>query len=53
MNEARCYELLKQVMPDTILISIGHNTSLERFHRQVLELQSEARWTHRTVNLPA
>jgi len=53
VNEARCYELLKQLLPDTILISIGHNTSLEGFHRQVLELQSEARWTHRTVNLPA
>ncbi|VVP93459.1 Vitamin B12 transport ATP-binding protein BacA [Pseudomonas fluorescens] len=48
-NEARCYQLLKQSLPDAILISIGHNASLERFHWQVLELQSEARWVHRKV----
>ncbi|AWY44159.1 ATP-binding cassette domain-containing protein [Pseudomonas putida] len=51
-NEARCYQLLKQTLPDTILISVGHNASLERFHWQVLELQSEARWLHRRVEQP-
>lgn len=51
-NEARCYQLLKQALPETILISVGHNASLERFHWQVLELQSEARWVYRTVNQP-
>jgi len=49
INEARCYQLLKQTLPDTILISVGHNTSLERFHWQVLELQRETQWVHRTV----
>ena len=48
-NEARCYQLLKQTLPDTILISVGHNTSLERFHWQVLELQRETQWVYRTV----
>jgi len=48
-NEARCYQLLKQTLPDTILISVGHNTSLERFHWQVLELQRETKWVYRTV----
>jgi len=48
-NEARCYQLLKQSLPETILISVGHNASLERFHRQVLELQSEALWVQRKV----
>jgi len=52
VNEARCYQLLKQSLPDTILISVGHNASLERFHWQVLELQSEARWVHRKVEQP-
>ena len=51
-NEARCYQLLKQTLPDTILISVGHNASLERFHWQVLELQSEAQWVHRKVRQP-
>ena len=51
-NEARCYQLLKQTLPETILISVGHNASLERFHWQVLELQSEAQWVHRNVKQP-
>lgn len=51
-NEARCYQLLKQTLPETILISVGHNASLERFHWQVLELQSEAQWGHRKVKQP-
>lgn len=48
-NEARCYQMLKQTLPETILISVGHNASLERFHWHVLELQSEAQWVHRKV----
>lgn len=48
-NEARCYQMLKQTLPETILISVGHNASLERFHWQVLELKSEAQWVHRKV----
>ncbi|MEJ8864611.1 ABC transporter ATP-binding protein/permease [Pseudomonas jessenii] len=51
-NEARCYQLLKQTLPETILISVGHNASLERLHWQVLELQSEAQWVHRKVMQP-
>lgn len=51
-NEARCYQLLKQSLPETILISVGHNAALERFHWQILELQSEARWVHRQVEQP-
>jgi putative ATP-binding cassette transporter len=48
-NEARCYQLLKQTLPDTILISVGHSASLEHFHWQVLELRDEAQWVHRRV----
>ncbi|MCE6976972.1 ABC transporter ATP-binding protein/permease [Pseudomonas frederiksbergensis] len=51
-NEARCYQMLKQTLPETILISVGHNASLERFHWHVLELQSEAQWVHRKVKQP-
>ncbi|MCW1246434.1 ABC transporter ATP-binding protein/permease [Pseudomonas sp. SAICEU22] len=48
-NEARCYQILKQTLPDTILVSVGHNASLEGFHRQVLELQSGEEWVQRNV----
>lgn len=48
-NEARCYQMLRQALPETIMISVGHNASLERFHWQVLELQSEAQWACRKV----
>lgn len=51
-NEARCYQLLKQTLPQTILISIGHNATLERFHWQVLELHNEVQWLHRKVKQP-
>ncbi|MBT2339582.1 MULTISPECIES: ABC transporter ATP-binding protein/permease [Pseudomonas] len=46
-NELRCYQLLKQTLPETILISVGHNTSLEHIHWQVLELGDEDQWVHR------
>lgn len=42
-TEARCYELLKQELPHTIIISVGHRASLERFHGQVLDLAPCAR----------
>ncbi|WP_295475576.1 ABC transporter ATP-binding protein/permease [uncultured Pseudomonas sp.] len=48
-NETRCYQLLKQHLPDSILISVGHNASLERFHWQVLELHDPANWSQRQV----
>ncbi|WP_422419471.1 ABC transporter ATP-binding protein/permease [Pseudomonas sp. GZD-222] len=52
MNEARCYQLLTQALPETILISVGHNASLEGMHWQILELQNEAQWVHRKVKHP-
>jgi putative ATP-binding cassette transporter len=52
MNEARCYQLLTQALPETILISVGHNASLEGMHWHVLELQNEAQWVHRKVKHP-
>lgn len=48
-NEARCYQLLKQTLPQTILISVGHHASLEGLHWQILELQSESQWQQRDV----
>ncbi|MEX5539829.1 ABC transporter ATP-binding protein/permease [Pseudomonas poae] len=51
-NEARCYQLLKDTLPQTILISVGHNAALERFHGQVLELRDEVDWVRRAVRQP-
>ncbi|RMP64154.1 hypothetical protein ALQ18_02152 [Pseudomonas marginalis pv. marginalis] len=51
-NEARCYQLLKEMLPETILISVGHTVSLEGFHEQVLELQGEVKWVRREVRQP-
>lgn len=49
-NEARCYQLLKEMLPKTILISVGHSASLERFHGHILELQDEVQWVHRAAS---
>ncbi|MGE1154577.1 ABC transporter ATP-binding protein/permease [Pseudomonas kitaguniensis] len=51
-NEARCYQLLKEMLPETILISVGHTVSLESFHEQALELQGEVKWVRREVRQP-
>ncbi|PHN30752.1 ABC transporter ATP-binding protein/permease [Pseudomonas sp. ICMP 460] len=51
-NEARCYQLLKEMLPETILISVGHTVSLESFHEQALELQGEMKWVRREVRQP-
>ncbi|MBV4551655.1 ABC transporter ATP-binding protein/permease [Pseudomonas sp. SWRI102] len=48
-NEARCYQLLRQSLPETILVSVGHNASLEGFHHKILELQSDQEWVQRNV----
>lgn len=37
--EAQCYQLLKDALPEAILISIGHNESLGQFHTQILVLK--------------
>nr|WP_253278652.1 ATP-binding cassette domain-containing protein [Pseudomonas thivervalensis] len=41
-NEASCHQLLKEMLSQMVLISIGHNASLERFHGQVLNCRM--RW---------
>lgn len=39
--ETLCYRHLKEELPDTILISIGHRASLEQFHSRILELDKD------------
>ena len=43
--EHAMYELIRAELPDTILVSVGHRSTLEGFHAGQLELQGEGRWS--------
>lgn len=49
--EYAMYHLLREALPDAILVSVGHRSSLLDFHTQELELQGGGRW--RVHDLPA
>ena len=38
------YQLLKQELPNTTLISVGHRSTLKTLHQQQLILQDEGNW---------
>lgn len=40
--EAHCYGLLTQILPDAIIISVGHRASLEQLHTETLYLEEYA-----------
>lgn len=42
--EHELYTLLRRELPELILVSVGHRSSLEAFHDTRLELQGEGRW---------
>jgi putative ATP-binding cassette transporter len=42
--EYAMYSLLKQFLPQAILISVGHRSSLLDFHEHALELLGEGKW---------
>jgi vitamin B12/bleomycin/antimicrobial peptide transport system ATP-binding/permease protein len=48
--EYAMYQLLRQSLPETILVSVGHRSSLLDFHSQELELLGEGQW--RLLDLP-
>ncbi len=51
-GEAALYRLLRERLPDTTLVSIGHRTSLARFHdRHLIVMQDGARATLRDANV--
>jgi putative ATP-binding cassette transporter len=37
-SEAQLYDLLKQKLPSTTVVSIGHRSTLEAFHQRHIEL---------------
>lgn len=42
--EHAMYQLLRQSLPEAILVSVGHRSSLLEFHTQELELLGEGKW---------
>lgn len=42
--EFAMYQLLKQELPNTTLISVGHRSTLKTWHKQQLILQDEGNW---------
>ncbi len=47
--EHAMYQLLRQSLPEAILVSVGHRSSLLGFHKQELELLGEGRWRLDTI----
>ena len=56
-TQARIYQLLKERLKDTTIISIGHRSALEDFHRKLFELRPDGQGKMRLladgVGLPA
>ncbi|SDH74414.1 ABC transporter ATP-binding protein/permease [Propionivibrio dicarboxylicus] len=42
--EFAMYDVLSRALPDSILVSVGHRSSLSRFHRHVLDILEEGQW---------
>ncbi|MHA6622876.1 ABC transporter ATP-binding protein/permease [Pseudonocardia sp. DLS-67] len=42
--ELSLYNLLREELPDTVIVSIGHRSSLRRVHDELLELDADGRW---------
>jgi vitamin B12/bleomycin/antimicrobial peptide transport system ATP-binding/permease protein len=51
--EHELYTLLRRELPDLILVSVGHRSSLEAFHDTRLDLQGEGRWDLGPLPSPA
>ena len=42
--EHTLYTLLREELPDTVIVSVGHRSTLNQFHAERLELLGEGRW---------
>ncbi len=42
--ELSLYNLLREELPDLIIVSVGHRSSLRRMHDELLELDVDGRW---------
>ena len=50
--EHAMYQLLRQALPDAILVSVGHRSSLLEFHTQELDLLGEGKWRLHDLTQP-
>lgn len=51
--ENAMYQLLRESLPEAILVSVGHRSSLLDFHTQELELLGDGKWQLRDLPLPS
>jgi putative ATP-binding cassette transporter len=42
--EQSLYELLRAELPDMVIVSVGHRSSLRRFHDELLQLDADGSW---------
>jgi vitamin B12/bleomycin/antimicrobial peptide transport system ATP-binding/permease protein len=42
--EHTLYTLLREELPETVIVSVGHRSTLNRFHAERLELLGDGRW---------
>ena len=43
-SEAHLYGLLRAQLPQTILVSVGHRSTLQPFHDRLLRWQANGQW---------
>jgi putative ATP-binding cassette transporter len=51
-SERRLYEMLAERLPGTTIVSIGHRSTLVRFHRRLVEMQPDESGVHVPRDLP-
>ena len=42
--EHTLYTLLREELPETVVVSVGHRSTLNRYHAERLELLGDGRW---------
>jgi vitamin B12/bleomycin/antimicrobial peptide transport system ATP-binding/permease protein len=50
--EHELYTLLRRELPDLVLVSVGHRSSLEAFHSRRLDLAGEGAWSASAMQSP-
>jgi vitamin B12/bleomycin/antimicrobial peptide transport system ATP-binding/permease protein len=48
--EHALYTLLREELPDTVIVSVGHRSTLNQFHAERLELLGQGRWQVATLS---